>query len=482
MTAIGCPLDIAKDCVVARRSVRCRSGLGGLCCLLVGAFIALLQAPHAEASGPVPAKAGSAWRLTIDGAIGPATADYVTGALTSASANDVPIVVLQMDTPGGLDHAMRDMVRAILDSPVPVACLVAPRGARAASAGTFLLYACHVAAMAPATNLGAASPVAIGGGSQPQGETEEGDQRGASTGERKAMNDAAAYLRALAELRGRNADWAEAAVREAATLTATGALEQGVIDLIAEDAAALLVAIDGRMVQLGSQTDAQAGTQRLDTADLTLIDIEPDWRQRLLAVLTDPNVAYILMMVGIYGLLLEFYSPGALIPGIAGGICLLLALYAFQVLPISYSGLALLLLGVALMVAEAAAPSFGVLGLGGVVAFVAGSVLLFDDKVPGLRLALPLVMAVAAVSLAAVLLIVGAALRMRRAGVAGTIADWVGQEAEAAESFAGEGLVRIHGELWRARCDIAVERGARLRVLAVDDMVFTVAPVSAASL
>jgi membrane-bound serine protease (ClpP class) len=420
-----------------------------------------------------PAAPSRVQLLTIDTAIGPGNADYVVRGLAQAAASDVAAVVLQIDTPGGLDAAMRDIVSAILHSEKPVLCLVAPAGARAASAGTYILYACHIAAMAPATHLGAASPVAIGGrGSGEDGQADEGGERGTTTMERKALNDAVAYIRSLATLRGRNADWAEQAVREAATLTAAEALQQGVIDLVVPDVAALLEQSDGRSVQVTDEAE-----MRLATAGALVEAVEPDWRQRFLTVITDPNVAYILMMIGIYGLLLEFYSPGVLVPGVAGAICLLLALYAFQVLPISYSGLGLLLLGIALMIAEAVSPSFGVLGLGGVAAFVAGSVLLFDASVPGLRLALPVVAAFAVVSLGAVLVLIGAAVRGRRQAPVNSLDDWVGTEARAAETFVREGLVQIRGELWRARSSALVQRGQRVRVTAVDDFVLTVEPV-----
>jgi len=309
--------------------------------------------------------------LDIRDAIGPATSDYFVRTLERGRESNARLIILQLDTPGGLDTAMRDMIRATLASEIPVVTFVAPSGARAASAGTYLLFASHIAAMAPATNVGAATPVQIGAPSKPQPQADEKpsdkeregkkpereDSAPESTGERKAINDAVAYIRGLAQLRNRNADWAEAAVRSAASLSASEALEQRVIDVVAKDVPDLLRQIDGRRVQV------VGGEQTLSTAALQIERIEPDWRTRVLAVLTNPNVAYLLMLAGIYGLLLEGYHPGAILPGVVGAISLLLALYAFQILPVNYAGLGLMILGLALMIAETFAPSFGALGL-----------------------------------------------------------------------------------------------------------------------
>lgn len=308
-----------------------------------------------------PVAAAQVVVLELSGAIGPASSDYIERALRRPEVAQSQAIVLRIDTPGGLDTAMRDIVQAILAAPVPVIGYVAPGGARAASAGAFILYATHVAAMAPGTNVGAATPVQIGGpapaADEPEGQQSDPQPKNAM--EQKMVNDAVAYIRSLAMLRGRNADWAEQAVREAASVSADAALELGVIELVAADMDDLLRQLDGRTVSL-------AGTDRvLATANAHIVHLEPDWRSRLLAVITNPNVAYILLLLGIYGLMFELMAPGSLVPGVLGGICLLLALFAFQALPISYAGLALIALGLASILAEAFVPSFGILGIGG---------------------------------------------------------------------------------------------------------------------
>jgi len=425
---------------------------------------------------------GTATVLEIEGPIGPATAHYVVHGIEAAHARGSRLIVLTLDTPGGLDSAMRDIIRAILASPVPVVGYVSPAGARAASAGTYILYASHVAAMAPATNLGAATPVSIGGESPPAAplpgaapaphksgqEATEPASGGAL--EHKVVNDAAAYIRALAELRGRNAEWAESAVRGAASLSANAALEAKVIDLIAQDLPDLLRRIDGREVRLGSEA------VKLATRELTVVHAGPDWRTRLLAVLTNPTVAYGLMLIGIWGLLLEGYNPGAVLPGVVGSICLLLALFAFQVLSVNYAGLALVVLGIGMIVGEFFFPTYGSLGIGGLIAFVAGSLILFDSDVPGMRVGRGLIGAFATAGGLVIAGIVYLATRsLRRPVVTGT-RGMLGASAEVVADFAGSGRVRYGGELWQARSDAPLRAGERARIVRVEGLTLWVEP------
>jgi membrane-bound serine protease (ClpP class) len=351
----------------------------------------LLLACLAGTTG-VPAAAKPVFVLEIDGAIGPATTDYVGRSLAEAEAADAAAVVLRIDTPGGLDRSMREINHKILASPIPVIAYIAPTGARAASAGTYILYACHLAAMAPATNLGAATPIQIGGGSPFSRANDEKDDKGkdsktkrrepADASSLKAINDAVAYIRGLGRHTGRNAEWAEEAVRNAASLTAEDALAQGVVELVAPDLRSLLEQANGRSVRVNGREI------QLDTHASDIRIIEPSWRTRFLAVVTDANVALILMMIGIYGIVFEFMNPGVIFPGVIGAISLLVGLFALNMLPINYAGLALLLLGVGFMIVEAFTPSFGILGIGGVIAFAVGAVFMFDfDEVPGFEVA-----------------------------------------------------------------------------------------------
>jgi len=447
------------------------------------AVAALLAAGGILLAGASAPDAPSGVLLPVSGPIGPATSDFFVRKLREAGEDGVALVVVTIDTPGGLDTAMRDMIQAILASEVPVVAYVSPSGARAASAGTYLVYASHVAAMAPATNLGAATPVQIGGtpapGSAPASRPADQDgeaqkdgkapQPGSAT-ERKAVNDAIAYIRGLAELRGRNVEWAEAAVREGASLPADEALAAGVIDLVADDLPGLLQALDGRKIKLRAQE------VELRTAGIVLQEIETDWRTELLALVTNPNVAYLLMLIGIYGLLLEGYNPGAVVPGVVGAICLLLALFAFQVLSVNYAGLALIALGVVLIVAESFVPSFGALGLGGIIAFVIGSVMLLDNEVPGFSIAWQLIAAMAFAGALVLLAIVSCAGRARRRPVVSGAEGLTRELAEAIEDFEHKGLVRVHGELWTAESTEPVRAGQRLRVRKVDGLVIQVEP------
>lgn len=444
--------------------------------------------------------------LTINGPIGPATADYVARGLEKAQALDAALVILRMDTPGGLDTAMRTIIKGIINSSVPVASFVAPSGARAASAGTYILYASHIAAMAPATNLGAATPVRIGGPSpatpptppepvKPDKRTdkdkdkdkkkdadekngEDNKKNAAKAGkpqdamEKKIINDAVAYIRGLAQMRGRNADWAEQAVREAVSLPAEEALKENVVDLIAKNVSDLLEKIDGRELEvLGRKVD-------LHTKTAVIEHVEPNWRERLLSVITDPTVIPILMMLGVFGLFYELLNPGFVLPGVIGGICLLLGLYAVQVLPVNYAGLALIILGIMFMIGEAFAPSFGALGMGGAIAFVIGSIMLVDADVPGYGVSWPVIIGVAALGALVFGAVATLALQARKRRVVSGQEQMVGASGEALESFKTEGRVRVHSEDWRAHTRVPVKKGKKIRVTGMEGLVLMIEPAN----
>jgi membrane-bound serine protease (ClpP class) len=417
--------------------------------------------------------------LQVHDAIGPASADFIVRGIAQAAEAGAPLLVIELDTPGGLDTSMRQIVQAILASSVPVAVYVGPEGARAASAGTYILYAAHVAAMAPATTLGAATPVAIGmpGAERKPLVAEPPAAPGSAASappladpmSAKQVHDASAFIRGLAQQRGRNAEWAERAVREAVSLTASEALAAKVIDVVANDVQDLLAQIDGRRVKLHS------GELTLATRGLPVQTVLPDWRQQLLSVIANPSFALILMMIGIYGLIFEFSSPGFGLPGTVGAICLLLALFALQLLPVNYAGLGLIVLGIALLAAELLSPSFGVLGVGGTVAFVAGGLLLFDRDVPGFGVPLALVLALAASSAAVVLLGGGMALRARRRPVVSGREEMIG--AAGRVLAVGEtSWAEVHGERWRIDSREALHPGQTVRVLAIDGLTLQVRP------
>ncbi|HEX4052218.1 MAG TPA: nodulation protein NfeD [Steroidobacteraceae bacterium] len=460
----------------------CGSAAGTL--LWLGLAVLAALAPAAVHGAP----RASVLVVQVDGAIGPAMSRYVQQALGRAVNTHAPAVILELDTPGGLDTAMREIIKAILASPVPVVGYVAPSGARAASAGTYILYACALAAMAPATNLGAATPISLGGEEQPSAPISPAQPPAAGSrtptatpgaapalstaSERKSVNDAVAYIRSLAQLHGRNADWAESAVRGAASLPARDALQAHVIDLIAPDVPTLLMRLDGRQAIVAGQPAV------LHTTGVGIVEIAPDWRTGLLLFLSHPTIAYGLLLAGIWGLLLEGYHPGGVLPGVAGAVALLLALYGLELLQVDFAGLALMGLGVGLIVGEFFLPTYGSLGIGGLAAFVIGSIILFSNRGAALQVALPLIIGVAIAGALVIAAIAALAARARRRPVTTGAEAMIGEPVEVISNSAGEYLVRYGGELWRARSSTSLPPGAAARIVRVSGLILWIEPLS----
>jgi membrane-bound serine protease (ClpP class) len=431
-----------------------------------------------------------ALRLEIDGAIGVATSEYIVNGIAEAEERDANLVIIRMDTPGGLMEPMREIVQAILSSKVPVVTYVSPGGARADSAGTYILLASQVAAMAPTTHLGAATPVSLGGsdrpdpptplnrGKPPEDESSEDADKESAPGnapetamERKVLNDAIAYIRGLADAHGRNADWAEDAVVNAATLTAASALEKNVIDVIADNEAELLKAIDGREVKVNHEVFV------VKSADVAVEAVEPGWRLKILGAVASPEIALLLMLVGIYGLVFEGWNPGAIVPGVVGVICLLLAAYSLQVLPVNYAGLALILVGFAMIVAEAFMPSFGALGLGGIVAFIFGSIMMFDSGIPGFGISIAFVVVLGLVFGLLLLWLVGYIVKLRQRGAVSGRGSIVGGVGQAMFAFSGTGKVWLEGEAWHAVSKVPVGKDQQVIVHSLDGLTLHVEPL-----
>ncbi|RIA55602.1 NfeD family protein [Dichotomicrobium thermohalophilum] len=465
-----------------------------LTCLAIGAalmFASSLTSRAQDETQPFSAKRGLI--IEIDGAIGPATTRLIENGLAEAENRGATLAVLRIDTPGGLVTSTRDIIRAIIGAPVPVVGYVAPSGGRAASAGTYIMYATHIAAMAPGTNIGAATPVQMGGapglpGSEPQNEDSgdkdgSGDEEGGDgedqtespsqpddPGKAKAVNDAVAFIRSLAELRGRNAAWAEKAVREAASISASEAREKGVIEIVATSMTDLMQQVDGRTVEIGGLE------RRLDTQGIQLETFEPSTLTKILGILANPNVAFIFMLVGIYGLIFEFANPGTIGPGVIGVICLVIGLYSLNQLPLDYAGLTLVLLGLAFMVAEAFTPSFGILGIGGLAAFIIGSLFLIDTDVPEYQLSTSVIVGTALASGLLLVVVLGYAWRSQTRAVTAGPNPYVGETVKVLEWSKGEGYVRAQGDRWHARGDIDVQPGDKVEVKQIDGLTLVVGP------
>jgi len=417
--------------------------------------------------------------VDIKGAIGFVAAGQLAKALEHAAAQGAPAVIVRLDTPGGLLTSTREMIHAILASRVPVVMYVAPNGSRAASAGTYLMYASHVAAMAPGTHLGAATPIFLSPpgfpGSPPPSKPPPGSEKqsepdSTTASGRKIINDAVAYIRSLAELRGRNAEWAEKAVREAATLTASAALNERVTDVIAKDIDDLLAQIHGRSVT------TTAGEVRLETKGARVVELKPNWKMQVMSAITDPNIALILLMIGIYGILFEFWSPGAIVPGVIGGISLILALTALTVLPVNYAGLALLLFGIALMVAEAFSPGFGIAGLGGIAAFALGALFLFDPEQSDIPIAVSwqVVAGLAILSATFFAGVLSFAVRARHRPIRTGAEQMIGSTGAVVSWADNTGRVQVDGEVWEARSSQRLSKGQKVRVISRTGLALTV--------
>lgn len=405
--------------------------------------------------------------FNINGPIGPATANFVHHSLQSAYDKHASLIIIRMDTPGGLDSSMREIIRDMLASPIPIIVYVTPSGARAASAGAYILYASHLSAMTPGTNIGAATPIQIETPFSPANPLESADKKGPEL-EDKILSDAVAFIKSLAEIQGRNKVQAERFISEAASLSAEEAYKTGVTEIIANNLQDLLHKANGRDIKVLGQE------MKLDTADLNLEELHPDWRTQLLEMITNPNIAYLLLIIGMYGLIFEFMNPGTVAPGVVGAIALLLGLYALHILPISYSGLALILIGISFMVAEVYIPSLGALGIGGFIAFIIGSIMLLDTDIPGFYIYWPLILTVAILSAGFILLVSSLALRALKQPAMVGHQTLLHQKGIVLVWKHNEGMIKLKGETWRAKSHDHLRPGDDVIVEELEGLILSV--------
>jgi len=418
-------------------------------CFFALLFFLILPVSIAFCENPAP---GSVFIIQLEGTINPATADFVARGLEKAKDRGAALAVIQMDTPGGLASSMRTMVKAILNSPIPVVVYVGPRGAGAASAGVMITVAGHVAAMARGTNIGAAHPVGAGG------------KDIGGTMSKKVVNDMASYARGIAEQKGKNGQWVEKAIRESVSITAEEAHEKKVVDLVVDDLDDLLKSLDGRVVELAS------GKTTLKTAGLKKIHYEPNLRDKILKIISDPNIAYILMMIGLAGLYFELSHPGAIFPGVIGAISLILAFFSFQTLPVNYAGVVLIFLAIIFFIAEVKVASYGILSIGGLIALTLGSLMLFENMRVSLTLMLPTIVLVGGFFV----IVAGVAFRALRKKPTGGQDGLMGETGVVKELIDPEGRVFVHGETWRAFSKERIEPGETIQVSGIKGLLLNV--------
>lgn len=406
-------------------------------------------------------------KFEIKGPIGPATSTYLKEGMAAARSFDVQMILIELDTPGGLSTSMREMTQEIVNSPIAVATYVYPKGSRAASAGTYLLYASHIAAMAPGTNLGAATPISI----MPGQVSSDSNTSAKSTVEKKAINDAMAYIKSLAQLNDRNASWALDAVKEAKSLSAEDALNAGIIDLMAYNIEELLKKLDGRVVKVSEEHIT------LNTHEATIINYEPNYKTRFLSVITNPNMAYIFLLIAIYGIFFELMNPGSIFPGVVGAISGVTALYALNILPFNYAGLILIIIGISFIITEVFVAGFGILGIGGAISFALGSVLLFDAQTLGSSVSKPLIASFTIATLAFFILVIRLFISSKSAKVVSGLEEMLGSIAEVAEIGNDIYHVYCHGEAWKAKSKEKLSVGQKVEVINLSGLTLEVKPI-----